>query len=473
MFKILLIGDSGVGKTSVILRYTKGIFREEFLNSIGVDFRSKDLNYDGRKIKLQIWDTAGEERYRTITASYYRGAHAIAIVFDLTKMETFEHVKRWIEDINKYAKENVLKFIIGNKSDLVQKRQVNYIDVRNFASKMNITYFEVSAKNAENINEFFEGATKIFLSKYICEDEEKRKIILNKNKPKNKNSSSKKKKVPAEAPHKRRHLLWPGPVVLARQCECSNTLHLGILQLSAVDGTERTEELRKIVDVAVLDIQRMPEPLVRKEGANIEEPREGIHVGTADHAAGLERFRIEARRIDLRKESIEHPEVSGRGKMRNPCGAQLQHVREINYGIRMGEGLGDNGEGVAPVQHAHLDRDSRIAPEFLHQFVHGLLRANPVVHDPEIERAGPGSAFQYRLGTCGVHEQRRRGNQRRQRAAQGASPKLTHHVLHFASFLKSSKKFGYVLFTHAGSRILIGTPPRATRLKHIAMRWSL
>ena len=163
------------------------------MNSIGVDFRSKDLNYDGRKIKLQIWDTAGQERYRTITASYYRGAHAIAIVFDLTKNETFEHVKRWIEDINKYAKENVLKFIIGNKSDLVQKRQVNYIDVRNFANKMNITYFEVSAKNAENINEFFEGATKIFLSKYICEDEEKRKIILNKNKPKNKNSSSKKK----------------------------------------------------------------------------------------------------------------------------------------------------------------------------------------------------------------------------------------------------------------------------------------
>ena len=163
------------------------------MNSIGVDFRSKDLNYDGRKIKLQIWDTAGEERYRTITASYYRGAHAIAIVFDLTKMETFEHVKRWIEDINKYAKENVLKFIIGNKSDLVQKRQVNYIDVRNFASKMNITYFEVSAKNAENINEFFEGTTKIFLSKYICKKKKKRKIILNKNKPKNKNSSSKKK----------------------------------------------------------------------------------------------------------------------------------------------------------------------------------------------------------------------------------------------------------------------------------------
>ena len=142
---------------------------------------------------MQIWDTAGEERYRTITSSYYRGAHSIAIVFDLTKLETFEHVKRWIEDINKYAKENVLKFLIGNKSDLEQKRQINFSDIRTFSSRMNTTYFEVSAKNNENINEFFEGATKIFLSKYICEDEEKRKIILNKNKPKNKNSSSKKK----------------------------------------------------------------------------------------------------------------------------------------------------------------------------------------------------------------------------------------------------------------------------------------
>ena len=110
------------------------------MNSIGVDFRSKDLTYDGKKIKLQIWDTAGEERYRTITSSYYRGAHAIAIVFDLTKLETFEHVKRWIEDINKYAKENVLKFLLGNKSDLIEKRQINYADGRLFASKYNILY---------------------------------------------------------------------------------------------------------------------------------------------------------------------------------------------------------------------------------------------------------------------------------------------------------------------------------------------
>ena len=194
LFKILLIGDSGVGKTSVILRFTKGIFKDDYLNSIGVDFRSKDINYDGKIIKLQIWDTAGQERYRTITSSYYRGAHAIAIVFDLTKLETFEHVKRWIEDINKYAKENVLKFLIGNKSDLVQKRQVNFSDIRTFSSRMNTTYFEVSAKNNEGVNEFFEGATKIFISKYICNDEDKKNIILDKNKANNKNKNSTKKK---------------------------------------------------------------------------------------------------------------------------------------------------------------------------------------------------------------------------------------------------------------------------------------
>lgn len=150
--------------------------------------------YDGKKIKLQIWDTAGQERFRTITTSYYRGAHAIGIVFDLTKIESFEHVKRWVEDINKYAKENVLKFLLGNKSDLIEKRQINYADGRLFASKYNMTYFEISAKNNENINEFFEGAAKIYISKNIGNNEEMRKIVLRKNDPKNEKELKKKKK---------------------------------------------------------------------------------------------------------------------------------------------------------------------------------------------------------------------------------------------------------------------------------------
>ena len=193
LFKILLIGDSGVGKTSVILRYTKNVFHEEFLNSIGVDFKSKDLNIDGRKVKLQIWDTAGQERFRTITTSYYRGAHAIAIVFDLTKRQTYEHVQKWMNDINRFAKENVLKLIIGNKIDLKNEIQVSYAEVRALASQMKATYFSVSAKKNENINEFFEAATKIFLIKNNFYIEENKVIKLDKNEFKNKDKSKHKK----------------------------------------------------------------------------------------------------------------------------------------------------------------------------------------------------------------------------------------------------------------------------------------
>ena len=176
-----MIGDSGVGKTSLIMRFTKNIFHSEFLNSIGVDFKSKDLRVDGKRIKLQIWDTAGQERYRTITSSYYKGAHAIVVVFDITNRSSFEHILRWMEDINKYAKENVLKFVVGNKSDLIQEREVKYEEARALASEMNATYFNVSAKENENINEFFESATRIFLIKYnlyVEEENENKKVTL-------------------------------------------------------------------------------------------------------------------------------------------------------------------------------------------------------------------------------------------------------------------------------------------------------
>ena len=163
------------------MRFTKNIFHSEFLNSIGVDFKSKDLRVDGKRIKLQIWDTAGQERYRTITSSYYKGAHAIVVVFDITNRSSFEHILRWMEDINKYAKENILKFVVGNKSDLIQEREVKYEEARALASEMNATYFNVSAKENENINEFFESATRIFLIKYnlyVEEENENKKVTL-------------------------------------------------------------------------------------------------------------------------------------------------------------------------------------------------------------------------------------------------------------------------------------------------------
>ena len=136
------------------------------VSSIGVDFKTKDIIVNNKKVKLQLWDTAGHERFRTITTSYYRGAHGIAIVFDLTDRQSFEHVEKWLEEINKYAKENVMRFLIGNKSDLTDKRQVKYEEVRGLANKLNIYYVETSAKNNINISDFFQIATKDYLNKY-------------------------------------------------------------------------------------------------------------------------------------------------------------------------------------------------------------------------------------------------------------------------------------------------------------------
>jgi Ras-related protein Rab-1A len=160
------LGDAGVGKSSIILRYTKNEFNSQMVSSIGVDFKTKDIIVNNKKVKLQLWDTAGHERFRTITTSYYRGAHGIATVFDLTNRESFEHVEKWLEEINKYAKENVMRFLIGNKSDLVNERQVSYEEVRALANKLNIYYVETSAKNNINVSDFFQIATKDYLNKY-------------------------------------------------------------------------------------------------------------------------------------------------------------------------------------------------------------------------------------------------------------------------------------------------------------------
>ena len=162
----MLLGDAGVGKSSIILRYTKNEFNAQMVSSIGVDFKAKDIIVNNKKVKLQLWDTAGHERFRTITTSYYRGAHGIATVFDLTNRESFEHVEKWLEEINKYAKENVMRFLIGNKSDLVNERQVSYEEVRALANKLNIYYVETSAKNNINVSDFFQIATKEYLNKY-------------------------------------------------------------------------------------------------------------------------------------------------------------------------------------------------------------------------------------------------------------------------------------------------------------------
>ncbi len=158
LFKLLLIGDSGVGKSCILLRFTEDSYSEAFISTIGVDFKIKTIELEGKIIKLQIWDTAGQERFRTITSSYYRGAHGIIIVFDITDLESFENIKQWLIEINKYAFNNVCKILVGNKSDLDYRRMV--YSGKEYAESLNIPYIETSAKNSDNIDKLFYNISK-------------------------------------------------------------------------------------------------------------------------------------------------------------------------------------------------------------------------------------------------------------------------------------------------------------------------
>ena len=165
LFKILLLGDSGVGKSSIIIRYIENNFSNNLMNSIGVDFKLKNIEVDSKKIKLQIWDTAGQERFKTITTSYYKGAHAILVVFDITDRDSFDHIRNWMADIDKFAKEGVLRILVGNKCDLTNNRQVSTEEAKEIANKYGIKYIETSAKDTINIDDLFISTAKYLLSK--------------------------------------------------------------------------------------------------------------------------------------------------------------------------------------------------------------------------------------------------------------------------------------------------------------------
>ncbi|KAM4629687.1 ras-related protein Rab-8A isoform 2-T2 [Polymixia lowei] len=125
LFKLLLIGDSGVGKTCVLFRFSEDAFNSTFISTIGIDFKIRTIELDGKKIKLQIWDTAGQERFRTITTAYYRGAMGIMLVYDITNEKSFDNIKNWIRNIEEHASADVEKMVLGNKCDVNDKRQVS------------------------------------------------------------------------------------------------------------------------------------------------------------------------------------------------------------------------------------------------------------------------------------------------------------------------------------------------------------
>ncbi len=178
LFKLLIIGDSGVGKSSLMNRFSDNIFTESYINTIGVDFKIRSINMDGKMIKLQIWDTAGQERFRTIVSSYYRGAHGIMIVFDITDKETFMNVRMWCEEIKKHAAPNVRTMLIGNKADFNTKRQVDFTEAKEFADNMNMTYFETSAKTALNVEKsFYELASMLKNNMVVTNNKPDIKVI--------------------------------------------------------------------------------------------------------------------------------------------------------------------------------------------------------------------------------------------------------------------------------------------------------
>jgi len=155
LFKLLLIGDSGVGKSCLLLRFADDTYTESYISTIGVDFKIRTIELEGKTVKLQIWDTAGQERFRTITSSYYRGAHGIIVVYDVTNIDSFTSVKQWLIEIDRYASEGVNKLLVGNKSDLTSKKVVEYSVAKEFAEALNMPFLETSAKNATNVEQAF------------------------------------------------------------------------------------------------------------------------------------------------------------------------------------------------------------------------------------------------------------------------------------------------------------------------------
>jgi small GTP-binding protein len=174
--KLLMIGDSNVGKTSILTKYVNNQFSNTFITTIGIDFKIKYIKVNNKNIKLQLWDTAGQERFRSITISYFRGAQGAIITYDATDRSTFDNVKKWMDDINKQCSKNIDVFLVANKIDLEKYRVVSKEEGEELAKKYKILYFECSAKTGENIeNLYFNIAT--IISKKIIEKDPKINII--------------------------------------------------------------------------------------------------------------------------------------------------------------------------------------------------------------------------------------------------------------------------------------------------------
>ncbi|XP_042472115.1 ras-related protein RGP1-like [Zingiber officinale] len=158
VFKVVLIGDSAVGKSQLLARFSRNEFSVDSKATIGVEFQTRTLTIDQKTIKAQIWDTAGQERYRAVTSAYYRGAVGAMLVYDITKRQSFDHMARWLDELRTHADRNIVIMLIGNKSDLGSLRAVSIDDAKEFAQRENLFFMETSALEATNVESAFETA---------------------------------------------------------------------------------------------------------------------------------------------------------------------------------------------------------------------------------------------------------------------------------------------------------------------------
>ncbi|GLJ28872.1 hypothetical protein SUGI_0569060 [Cryptomeria japonica] len=163
LFKVVLIGDSGVGKSNLLSRFTRNEFSLESKSTIGVEFATRSISVDGKMIKAQIWDTAGQERYRAITSAYYRGAVGALLVYDITRHVTFENVERWLKELRDHTEHNIVVMLVGNKSDLRHLRALSTEDAQTFAEREGLYFIETSALESTNVeNAFKQVLTQIY-----------------------------------------------------------------------------------------------------------------------------------------------------------------------------------------------------------------------------------------------------------------------------------------------------------------------
>ena len=170
LFKFIIIGDSSVGKSNLLLRYLNNKFEDEYQSTIGVEFGAKNLEIDNINYRIQLWDTAGQEQFRSITRAYYQNSVCAIVVYDISNEITFKNVKDWIDDVRAQSPKNIYIMLVGNKNDLVEKRQVSYEKGLEYANSNNINFIETSAKTGENVENVFYNCT-IEIAKKIKNNE--------------------------------------------------------------------------------------------------------------------------------------------------------------------------------------------------------------------------------------------------------------------------------------------------------------